>query len=79
MKRATQDILNFLNKKPLIMKNMNLSIPALSKRQMKANTSFFQKAKDVVTLKPFRELFSMDFNFELNRKDLMEIHEQMYP
>ncbi|MFK7937685.1 MAG: hypothetical protein AB8G22_29475 [Saprospiraceae bacterium] len=56
------------------MKSVNLTLPTTATAN---STSFFQKAKDTITFKSFRDSMKMDFDFTLNQEDIKAIHEEL--
>ncbi|MEL6924391.1 MAG: hypothetical protein AAFO94_10120 [Bacteroidota bacterium] len=61
------------------MKNMQLTVASpQSSAQPSTLSRFVKKVFRLLTLQPIIEIWRMNFDFELSRRDLMEIEEEMY-
>jgi len=58
------------------MKSANLTLTTTATANTNA-TSFFQRAKDAITFKSFRDSMNMDFDLTLNQEDIKAIHQEL--
>jgi len=56
----------------------SVQLPLSTSTNTNSITTFLKKAKDVITLKAYRDLLNMDFDFALNREDLEVMYSELY-